>query len=142
VPALAQLVHHVGRERHRLGRREVEAARAAGEPRSRILGREPRTVTEHEYDDRDRLIRSVTTSEPLWTEEDSSLLIALLAEEAEQCGGCGWPLEVSTDPKTKRTWRVERHTCEACRMLEAESENDNEATRRARGVKYAVVRTV
>lgn len=119
-------------------RREVKAARAVGQPRSRILGREPRVITEHEYDEHDRLIRSVTTSEPLWTDEDRLLLLALEAEEAEQCGECRQPLEVSTDPKTQRTWRVERVTCEACRILEAEVGNDAEGRRR--GTKYAVVR--
>jgi hypothetical protein len=48
---------------------------------------------------------------------------------------------VSTDPATQRTWRVQRATCEACRILEAEIDNDGAGGRRARGVKYAVTRT-
>jgi hypothetical protein len=32
-------------------------------------------------------------------------LLALLAEEREECGGCGQPLEVSTDRKTQGTWQ-------------------------------------
>lgn len=65
--------------------------------------------------------------------------MALLAEEREECSGCGHPIEVSTDPKTQRTWQVHRATCEACRILEAEVSNDAEVSKR--GVKYAVVRT-
>lgn len=85
------------------------------------------------------MIRLITTSEPLWTDEDRLLLLALAAEEAEQCD-CGHPLEVSTDPTTQRTWRVDSITCEACRVLEATVGNDAEA--RKRGVKYSVVRAV
>lgn len=81
----------------------------------------------------------MTTSEPLWTDEDRLLILALEAEEAERCNECRHQLDVSTDPKTQRTWRVERVTCEACRVLEAEVGNDAEGKRR--GVKYSVVRT-
>jgi len=49
-------------------------------------------------------------------------------------------MAVSLDPATQRQWRVQRHTCEACRVLEAEIGNDVEAGDR-RGVKYAVRRT-
>jgi hypothetical protein len=37
------------------------------------------------------------------------------------------------------TWRVHRKTCEACRVLEAESQNDREGKTPRRGVKYAVL---
>jgi hypothetical protein len=62
-------------------------------------------------------------------------------EEAEECSGCGHPLEVSTDRKTQGTWRVRRITCEACRILQAEVENDAESKRPKRGLRYAVDRT-
>lgn len=83
----------------------------------------------------------MTTADPLWTDEDRDLLIALLAEERDECAGCGHPLEVSTDRKTQQTWQVHRRTCEACRVLEAEVDNDLEAKTRKRGVRYAVTRT-
>jgi hypothetical protein len=86
------------------------------------------------------LIRSVTTTDPLWTDEDRNLLLALLAEERDECRECGHPYDVSTDRKTQGTWRVHRATCEACRILEAEVGNDAEGSRQ-RGVKYAVIRT-
>src|SRR3954471_6198450 len=89
-------------------RREVEAARAANQPRSVLLGRSVRTVTEHEHDDNGRLIRSVATTEPLWTDEDRDLLLALLAEEAEECTGCGQPLAQTTDPANRGTYEVSK----------------------------------
>lgn len=70
-------------------------------------------------------------------------MLALLAEERDECSGCsgcGHPLDVSMDRKTQGTWRVERVTCEACRILEAEVGNDAEGKPK-RGLKYAVVRT-
>jgi hypothetical protein len=82
----------------------------------------------------------LTSPDPLWTDEDRNLLLALLAEEREECEGCGWPLEISTDPKTQRTWTVHRTTCEACRILAVEVSNDAESKRPHRGVKYAVIR--
>jgi len=77
----------------------------------------------------------------MWTDEDRDLLLALLAEEREECSGCGNPLEISTDPATQRTWEVHRITCEACRVLEAEVGNDAGAKSPKRGVRYAVRRT-
>lgn len=87
------------------------------------------------------MIRSVTTADPLWTDEDRNLLLALLAEEREECSGCRQPLEISTDRRTQGTWQVKRITCEACRILEAEIGNDHEAKRRARGRRYIVHRS-
>jgi len=36
---------------------------------------------------------------------------------------------------------VERVTCEACRILQAEIENDQESKRPHRGTRYAVIRS-
>lgn len=66
--------------------------------------------------------------------------MALLAEERDECGGCGQPSTVAGNPETQRTWRVHRRTCQACAVLEAEISNDHEAGGRF-GVKYAVTRT-
>jgi hypothetical protein len=43
------------------------------------------------------------------------------------------------DPQTQHTWTVDRSTCEACRVLEAEQENDAGDTHR--GLKYSIHRT-
>lgn len=77
----------------------------------------------------------------MWTDEDRNLLLALLAEEREECSGCNQPLHISTDRKTQGTWQVERVTCEACRILEAVVGNDRESKTPARGVRYAVTRS-
>lgn len=69
-------------------------------------------------------------------------MLALLAEEHDACDGCGNPLEISTDPKTQRTWKVHQVTCEACRILEATVQLNQESTTPKRGAKYAVTRTV
>lgn len=74
----------------------------------------------------------------MWTDEDRQLLIALELEEREECSGCRQPLEISTDRTTQGTWQVERVTCEACRILEAEVGNDAESKRPGRGRRYVV----
>lgn len=125
-------------------RREVEAARAAGgTPRSELLGRQRRAVTSYEYDDATgRLTRSVTVWDPLWTDDDRELLLALQQEESEECGGCGRQISETTDPASRGAYDVRRHRCEACVVLEAEQDNDSERGRSAsRGVKYQVVHT-
>lgn len=82
----------------------------------------------------------MTESDPLWTDEDRDLLLALLAEEREECSGCGRPLAETTDPANRGGYEVHREACEACLVLEAEVENDHEHSR-PRGVKYMVLRT-
>ena len=78
----------------------------------------------------------------MWTDEDRNLLIALLAEERDECRECGQPRDVSHDRKTQGTWRVHRVTCEACRILEAEAGNDAKSDTPHRGTKYAVIREI
>jgi len=66
-------------------------------PRSRLEGREPTEVTEHEYDEAGRLIRSVTTREPLWTEHDLADQLALVEYRSTLCPcGCGFPVAETT----------------------------------------------
>lgn len=74
----------------------------------------------------------------MWTDDDRELLLALVAEEAEECGGCGRPFAETTDPANRGTYEVSRRTCEACLVLQAEVDNDHEHGRRPRGVRYQV----
>jgi hypothetical protein len=43
-------------------------------------GWEPATITEYEYDDDGRLVRSITTREPEFSDEDVALLLAHMAD--------------------------------------------------------------
>jgi hypothetical protein len=65
--------------------------------------------------------------------------MALLAEEADECTGCGQPLTQTTDPVNRGAYEVDRATCEACVVLEANVDNDHES-KRPRGVRYRVRR--
>lgn len=98
----------------------VELADRLGIPPSQLDGREPATVTEHEYDELGRPIRSIATSEPRFTEQDLAELLALGEYRAGLCPLCGRPLDVCTseeaDPKSPKfdvAWRV----CRAQRRL-------------------------
>lgn len=85
--------------------------------RSILLGRQRRSVTEYEYDDTGRLVRSVTVHDAEWTEEDRAWAQALRAHESRLCGGCGEHLEESTDPDV--SWEAPLPVvCFACRALE------------------------
>lgn len=60
----------------------------------RLSGWEPRTVTEYVYEG-DRLIRSVTTREPEFTQRDTNYFLAFEALEAE-LGSHGFPMSEAT----------------------------------------------
>jgi len=81
----------------------------------------------------------VTVCEPRWTDEDRAWVLALLAEQAEVCKGCGNSLAECMDPRTQYTWQVKQHICEACRVLEAAQENAQDGTH-LRGLKFTVTR--
>lgn len=71
-------------------------------------GREPAEITEHEYDG-ERLVRSVTTREPLYTEQDRAELHALGVYRDGLCPACGGPLDEctsheATGPKFRPSW--------------------------------------
>jgi YD repeat-containing protein len=88
-------------------------------PRSLLLGRRRVSVTEYEYDDEGRLIRSVTTHDPEWSEEDLGFAKAHRRREAERCPGCGLPLSETTDPDREGEYEAPPPTrCHACTPLE------------------------
>lgn len=77
-------------------RREVEAARAWGVPRSAFLG---------------------------WAEDDRAWAIALLEYEADICSGCGQPRSESMDPANQFKYESEALRCHGCSAVARESEN-------------------
>ncbi|MFI7630275.1 hypothetical protein [Microbispora rosea] len=81
---------------------------------------EPDTLNEDGSLVRGRLARSVTVHDALWTEEDLGWAMGERANAAALCpGGCGHPLEESTDPKLKGEWDAPLPTvCFACQTLE------------------------
>lgn len=73
----------------------------------------------HEYED-DRLVRSVTTREPEWDEEQQALMLAHLMHERLTCSGCGGHLPDTTDPKADGAYIADEpircHRCTAIAM--------------------------
>lgn len=53
-------------------------------------------TTRHVRDRRGRVVRSVTTSEPRWTEQDRAEVLAWRAYQDRLCPLCGGPREVCT----------------------------------------------
>jgi hypothetical protein len=69
------------------------------------------TETRYVYDRRGRLLRSITTREPRFTEQDRSELVALALYRDGLCPLCGRPLRVCTAPEDTGpqydvTWQV------------------------------------
>jgi hypothetical protein len=58
--------------------------------------------------------RVVSPGEALWTDDDRSWAVALLEEEAEQCGGCGSPLAETTDPDNQYQYASTIVRCHRC----------------------------
>lgn len=83
-----------------MARREVEASRAWGVPRSIFLGRP-----------------LPAPGEPLWLDEDRDWAMALLEVEDETCGGCGQPLHESRAPENEYAYTVTPIRCHACASM-------------------------
>lgn len=77
-------------------RREMEAARAWGVPRSVFLG------------------RVVGSGEPLWLPEDRWWALALLEVECGQCRDCGQPLDESTHADSEFAYDASVSRCHGC----------------------------
>lgn len=87
-------------------------------PPSQLDGREPAEVTEYERDEEGRVVRAVTTREPLYTEQDRAELIAYELYLEGLCPLCGRPLEVCTSPEeTGPTFTPTYRTCRASMEL-------------------------
>jgi hypothetical protein len=97
-----------------------------GIPRSQLLGREPAQITTYEYDDSGSVIRSITTCEPRWTDEDLAWAVAWILEQADRCPGCSLPLSETTAMQNGRPahkYRVEPpRICRACEAVAVEQE--------------------
>lgn len=77
----------------------LTVARSWGVSPSRFAGETPASRTVYTYDQYGRLLTSVTTHDPEWTEEDREMAFLLHEYEQTLCGGCGHPLTETTDPQ-------------------------------------------
>lgn len=77
-------------------------------------------MTEFEYDAEDRIIRTVTTREPEWTEQDRAEILALGVYEASRCPcGCGLDAIDAQNPSVE--FEISQSTCNArLALLEAQ----------------------
>lgn len=83
-----------------MARRELEAARAWGVPRSIFLGRP-----------------LPGPGEPLWLDEDRDWALALLEVEADTCPGCGQPLSESTHSDNEFAYTASASRCHSCAAM-------------------------
>lgn len=86
------------------------------------------------------LVSSTTVREPEWTDQDRGWVLALLAEKADTCPGCGHPVSECRDPATRGQWSYEATVCQACVIAQAVSDNAAEA--KTRGLYVGTYRNV
>lgn len=83
----------------------------------RFDGWEPSTVTDYEYDDAGRLVRSVAEREPEWDEPERAWVLALADYRAQVHEACGTFLPDATRLEDDGAFRAELpvrcHVCTA-----------------------------
>lgn len=97
---------------------------------SRFRGEPVTTETVYKRNRRGRVVRSVTTADPEFTDLDRGLVLALLAEQRETCQSCGHPMALCRDPRTAGTWQVLEDVCQPSRVSQAAADNVRESKRR------------
>lgn len=60
------------------------------------------------------MVRSVTTFDAEWTDEDMRAALAWQRDKAEQCSGCGHYSSESMDPDNASRWDAEPVACHVC----------------------------
>lgn len=81
-------------------------------------GREPVEVTEYVRDAAGRVVRATTTREPLWTEQDTAEMLALVEYRDGLCDCCGLPKAVTqVDERVAPRFVVSKKYCLARRTL-------------------------
>jgi hypothetical protein len=114
-------------------RRRVEVAERQGVPPSQLEGREPATETRYVYDRRGRLVRSITRSEPRYTDQDRAELIALALYREGLCPIHHGPRSEceSRDGQPPPSFRASSSYCHAqVELIEAQSVNSDDRARR------------
>lgn len=101
-------------------------------------------MTEYEYDDAGRLVRSVTATEPEWDEQERAWMLALASYEAALCPNCGRPVSVCSDPNSENLWRSDAPTrCFAATAVLRSQErySDPKKTPHGRALSFTAYRT-
>jgi hypothetical protein len=62
--------------------------------------------------------RVVQPGEPYWLPDDVDLALAWQHEVAMTCGGCGHPLDETSEAANARAYIAESITCQACAVME------------------------
>lgn len=60
------------------------------------------------------MVRSVTTFDPDWTDEDIAAALGWVDDEASRCAGCGLPRDETFDPQRANSYEATAWSCHAC----------------------------
>lgn len=104
-------------------RRALKVAQSWGISPRRFAGWEPALITTYQHDEGGRIVRSVTTPEPEWDEDDRQLALDLAEYESALCGACGHPLTETTAPENETAYvagpAVRCHRCTAAERAQS-----------------------
>lgn len=65
--------------------------------------------------------RVVHPGQPLWSQTDTDLAVALTTLEAGACSGCGHPRAETYNPEFEFDWRAEALRCHSCATRDREA---------------------
>lgn len=106
-------------------------------------GRVPAETTTHEYDENGRLVRSVTTREAEWTDEDRAVAVAWISYRSSICS-CGESLIATTDPRMEGRYEpdgfVQCHKCVGLEQARDPVEKNPDSHPRRHTYRYEIKR--
>lgn len=65
-------------------------------------------------DDDGRIVGMTGELSPEWTDDDLTAVLAVRADDAARCDGCGQLRSEAHDPATEGEWRADPVVCQAC----------------------------
>jgi hypothetical protein len=83
--------------------------------------------------------RTVIPGDPLWTQDDTDLAIALTEIEGQR-HSCGHPRSESMDPALEFDWRAEPIRCHACAAVDRAARQAADESMDSAGIHWIVTR--
>lgn len=84
--------------------------------------------------------RAVAPGEPLWTDTDTQLAVALMRVESAACPGCGMDRRETTDPASEFAYQAEAVRCHACAARDRAAEHHQSGGGTTAGLMFTITR--
>jgi hypothetical protein len=84
------------------------------------------------------MVRSVTTFDPDWTDDDIAAALAWTDADRGNCAGCGLPREETFDPERANAYDAEAIACHACAARDRAARDFNQKNGDTSGVYWRI----